>query len=288
MTHPGPPLEHRPGFRTENQKLAGTWPGPPADVLTDEVRHVALLTAGQPGKLHRIPDDMIGHGNTPHRFLQRANFLNSQHLFSFRRRSRRCLPDDFKLFVLFRVVDEDLKHEPIQLSFGQRIRPFLLDRILSGEDEKRLRQAMLPPSGRHLVFLHRLEQSGLSLWRSPIHFVRKEHAGKDRPFDKPKLAGTGRPVLLDDFRAGDVTRHEVRRELNSIKRQVQRLGEGSHHERLSETGHTDQQTVSAGKHRDEQFLNDLFLPDDRAGKLCRDFFERLGHFFDRLQIGFTG
>ncbi len=44
---------------------------------------------------------------------------------------------DAPLFLGRRVVDHDVEHEAIELRFGQRVRPLLLDRILRGEHEER-------------------------------------------------------------------------------------------------------------------------------------------------------
>ena len=41
---------------------------------------------------------------------------------------------------LRRVADADLEHEPVELRLGQRIRAFLLDRVLRREHEERLGQ----------------------------------------------------------------------------------------------------------------------------------------------------
>ena len=54
---------------------------------------------------------------------------------------RRRGPHDLDLLVLRQVVDHDLEHEAVELRFGQRVRAFLLDRVLRREDEERLRRA---------------------------------------------------------------------------------------------------------------------------------------------------
>ena len=36
-----------------------------------------------------------------------------------------------------RIVDDDVEHEPVELRFGQRIRAFLLDRVLRRQHEER-------------------------------------------------------------------------------------------------------------------------------------------------------
>ncbi len=39
------------------------------------------------------------------------------------------------------IVDDHVEHEPVELRLGQRIRPFLLDRVLRRQHEERLRRA---------------------------------------------------------------------------------------------------------------------------------------------------
>ena len=48
---------------------------------------------------------------------------------------------DLALFLFARVLDRKLEHEPVDLRFGQRIRAFLLDRVLRRQHEERLRAA---------------------------------------------------------------------------------------------------------------------------------------------------
>ena len=42
--------------------------------------------------------------------------------------------------VAARIADHDLEHEPVDLRLGQRIGALLLDRVLRGQHEERLRQ----------------------------------------------------------------------------------------------------------------------------------------------------
>ena len=44
---------------------------------------------------------------------------------------------DLDLLVFRRVVELDQEHEPVELRFGQRIRAFLLDRVLRRQHEER-------------------------------------------------------------------------------------------------------------------------------------------------------
>src|SRR5207237_8806655 len=87
-----------------------------------------------------------------------------------------------------RITDVKLEHEPVDLSFGERIRSLLLDRILRREDEKRLFELVSRSANRHLLFLHRLEQRGLNLRGCAIDFVRKNDVREDRTFLDAELA----------------------------------------------------------------------------------------------------
>jgi hypothetical protein len=73
-----------------------------------------------------------------------------------------------------RTGDEDVEHEAVELGLGQRVGALLLDRVLGGEDEERLRQRVGGPAGGDLVLLHRLEQRRLRLRRGPVDLVGQD------------------------------------------------------------------------------------------------------------------
>jgi len=50
---------------------------------------------------------------------------------------RRGLADDLNLVFLIEVINDDVEHEPVKLSFRQRIGTFQLDRVLRGQNVKR-------------------------------------------------------------------------------------------------------------------------------------------------------
>ena len=51
---------------------------------------------------------------------------------------RRRLADDLDFFVFGEIVNDDVEHEPVELRFRQRIGSFQFDRVLRGENVKRL------------------------------------------------------------------------------------------------------------------------------------------------------
>ena len=101
---------------------------------------------------------------------------------------------------------------------------------------------------------------------------------EQRAFEEAELAAAGRAVLLDDFGAGDVGRHQVGRELDAAERQVQRAGQRADHQRLGQARHAFQQAVAPAEQRDQQFLDHLVLADDHLGQLVHDLLAGVAQF----------
>ena len=64
------------------------------------------------------------------------------------------LPDHLFLFLLLRVVDDDLEHETVYLRLGQRVGAFLLDGVLRGHDEEGGGELVGRFADGHLSLLH--------------------------------------------------------------------------------------------------------------------------------------
>ena len=178
-----------------------------------------------------------------------------------------------------RVFDHDVEHEAIELRLGQRIRAFLLDRVLRREHEERALQVVADAGDGDLVFLHRFEQRRLGLGRRPVDLVGEDDVGEDRAADEADDALAGRAILLDDLGAEDVGRHEVGRELDAVEPEVHRLGQRLDEQRLGEPGHAPQQDVAAGEKCNQDFADDALLADDRLGQLAFEAPGDLGHLF---------
>ena len=71
--------------------------------------------------------------------------------------------DDLGLFFLGRIVDPEIKHEPVELGLGQGVGSFLLDGVLGGQDEEGFVEFVGFARGAHLVLLHGLEKGRLGL-----------------------------------------------------------------------------------------------------------------------------
>src|SRR5207247_8249503 len=101
----------------------------------------------------------------------------------------------------------------IELRFGQRIGPFVLDRVLRREHEKRLAQEERLAADRDLLFLHRLEQRRLDFGGRAIDFVREDEVREQRTLFGIELLR----ALIEDHRADHVGRQQVGRELDALE-----------------------------------------------------------------------
>ena len=160
-----------------------------------------------------------------------------------------------------RIIDLDVEHESIELRFRQRIRAFLLDRILRSDHEKRLRQRMRGLADRNFALLHRLQQSRLSFRRRAVHFVGQQNIREDRAFDEPKISPAVF-VFVQHVRAGNVAGHQVGRELNAFELHIENPRDRADHQRFRQARHAFQQAMAAGENGGEHLLDHIVLPDD--------------------------
>ena len=116
------------------------------------------------------------------------------------------------------------------------------------------------------MFLHRLQQRGLRFRRGAVDFVRQDDVGKKRPFDEYESAAARLIGFLQNIGAGDVRRHQVRRELDAVELQRHRLGQRVDDGRFGQSRHPHQQPVPARQNADQQLLDDDVLPDDDPGQ----------------------
>jgi hypothetical protein len=171
-----------------------------------------------------------------------------------------CATRDFAFFAQSRIFHVNLEKKPVELRLGERIRPFLFDRISRREHLKRIGQRVRMRSHRHTPLLHRLEERRLRLRRRSVDLVGQNQMVKNRPGKKTHAPPAH--VVLEDVGAGDVGWKEVRRELHPAERQSERLGKGCDEQRLRKARHPDEECMPASQKRHEHQVDDGFLPYD--------------------------
>ena len=97
---------------------------------------------------------------------------------------------------------------------------------------------------------------------------------KMRPANELQRAVTRGAILFDDLGAGDVRRHQVRRELNALEREIEHAGDGAHQQRLGQTRHAGDDRVTADKQRQQNLLDHVVLADDRLSDFAQQGFTR--------------
>ena len=192
--------------------------------------------------------------------------------------------DDLKFFFLGGIADVDVEHEAVELGFGKRISAFLLDGVLRGEDEERLREPVLLAAGGDLMLLHGFQQRGLGFGGRAVDFVGEDHVGKDRTADEAEGAAAGGLVFFDDLGAGDVGGHQVGRELDAVEAEAERAREGGDEQRLGQSRHADEQRMALAEQGDEKLLDDGFLADDDLAELGAKVVITFLQFFDGGQF----
>ena len=201
-----------------------------------------------------------------------------------RRFSRLTAQNHFQLVLFVGIRQRDVEHEPVQLRLRQRVRAALFDGVLRGENEKRLRQRVRLTADGRLTFLHRFQKSRLGLGRRPVDLVRQNQIGEQRPLLEFQTSAAGRFVFLKDFRPDNIRRHQIRGELDSAKRQIERLRQRAYQQRLRQTRNPGQQTVPAAQQTANQGVDGLLLPDNRPGQFRFNRVARFFELFKRLYI----
>ena len=263
-------LQGRPRFRPEHEVLHGPRPDPPRDVVAGETRRGRVRRPRGLAELDAVHRHVIAHGHHGDHLLERQDLRGGEHFPDPRVETvpRHALRDG-QLVGDIGIVDLQHEHEPVKLGFGQGIGPFLLDGVLRGQHEERFWKIIGPASAGDLAFLHGLEQGGLRFRRRPVDLVRQQDVREDRPPDEPELSLSALGILVDDLGTGDVRRHQVRRELDPVEFEIDRLRNRLHHERLRQARHTHHEAVTPRKHGRQQVVHHLLLAHDYLGDFFR-------------------
>jgi hypothetical protein len=111
-----------------------------------------------------------------------------------------------------RVVEDDLHEEAVALGLGQRVHALVLDRVLGGQHEERVRAPGASAADGDLALGHHLEQRRLHLGGRPVDLVGQHEVGEDRAELDVEALVRRRAV---DAGADDVGGQQVGRELDA-------------------------------------------------------------------------
>src|SRR6185295_3767106 len=136
----------------------------------------------------------------------------------------------------------------------------------SGENKEWKRQWMQFSCKCYRPLLHRFQQCRLSFWRRPVDFISKNDIGEHGPLVKIKL-----PRLIHHFTANDITRHEIRGELDALERKVKHICNGFNQQCFCKTRHSHQQTMSVTEYRGEDKFNGFALSHNYFADFSRQF-----------------
>ena len=136
------------------------------------------------------------------------------------------------------------------------------------EDEERTFERVRAAGRGDVILLHRLQQRGLRLRRRAVDLVGQQDLSEDRTLDETQAAMAC--FLVQHFGAGDIGRHQIRRELNPFERQIQNLRQRLNQKRLRQPGDAGDETMAAGEQRHQHLVDDRVLPHDHLADLGED------------------
>jgi hypothetical protein len=180
-----------------------------------------------------------------------------------------CL-EDLELGGSARIAHRQAHHEAIELGLRQRIRPFVLERVLRRDDHERGSERVRGPIHGDLALLHAFEQGRLGLRGCPVDLVPEADVREHRP--PLELEAVGGPA--PDVHAGDVARQQVGSELNARPRAPQRTGERLGEHGLPHSRHVLEENVPFGDQGHQGQPDCITLALDGALDVADDPFER--------------
>jgi hypothetical protein len=266
--HVIPSVHQRACLRREDQRLRRAESGAPLHPILDERK---VLLAPRPRGVdqpNRVTRDLLGHDHLAYELLVLEDLRAAQHPVRHRRPRAGSLGHHLHFVVLAQIGDDDVEHEAIELRFRQRVGPFELDRILRREHEERTLERIGSSRSGDVIFLHCLQQRRLSLRRRPVDLVGQENLREDRPLHEPQAAVAA--ILVEDFRTGDVGRHQIGRELDPFEREVEDLGKRLDQQRFRQARHAGDQAVAAGEQGHQHLIDDRVLSDDDLSDFGED------------------
>src|SRR5882762_9594869 len=194
----------------------------------------------------------------------RNGVLHGQHIADIGDRIERieriianALAQNFLFRFVRGIAHFDAHQETVELRFRQGIGAVMLDRILRGDHEKRLRQRERFAVDGDLRFVHGFKKRGLRARGGAVDFVSEDHVGENRAGTKFKITRLG----IVDADAENIAGEQVRRELDALKTAVKGFCERLCESGLADAGNVFDEQMTA---RDQRQLDGVFLAVDGA------------------------
>ena len=108
------------------------------------------------------------------------------------------------------------QHEPVELGFGKRKRPFVFDRVLGSQHHEWPGQGVRHAIHRDLVLLHCLQQGGLGFRRGAVDLIGQH----DLPHDRARTELELPFLLVENGNARHIAREHIGRKLYAVEFQV--------------------------------------------------------------------
>ena len=149
---------------------------------TIQVNAVGARIPSREDDVHDVVLHLVIHVDAAHHTARRDNIVSGDHRLHSERRFRdRHGVQDHAFLAAVRIINNHLQHEAVDLGLGQRISALLFERVLSGENEKRIGQPIGDIAERDLALLHGFEQRALDLGRRAVDLVGEHEIGEDGP-----------------------------------------------------------------------------------------------------------
>ena len=139
-----------------------------------------------------------------------------------------------------------------------------------------------------MAFLHGLQQGGLGTRAGAVDLIRHQQAAEDRTGKEAEMA-LAVIALLENLRAENIGRHQIRGELDALGVEPGGNRYGLNQLRLGQARRADQEGVAAGKDCGETEIDLILEAENYPPNRGFDGFQALGRcirFCNQLRTGF--
>ena len=218
------------------------------------------VAAGRDRKLDGVIEDLLIHKNAVRLRADRRKLAPARNAVHGVHHAALLLAlKQIELRLGGRITEGQPDHKAVHLRFGQHLRAARPDRVLRGDDDERIGHRVRYAVDGHTALLHCLEQRGLGAARGAVQLVRKEEVAKDGAGLVDHFAGR----LVEQRKAHDVRRKNVRRELDALVIEAERFAERDRHRRFPHARDILEQDMPARYDGDQCHRDNVVLADDR-------------------------